>query len=358
MNAPTDWWKTFFDGLAVGFWRAAVPPEATRADVDFLWKHLKLAPGARVLDVPCGAGRLHAAARRARLRDDRHRHLAGVSRRGGRGRVRAGPRRRLPMRADMRDLPRFTAISTRSSASATASDTSTTPATRPSSRPPRRRSSPGGRFAIDFGQTAEGVFPRFEPRLEGELHGYRFLEETRFDPVTSRIENVFEFSKDGRTESESSRRSASTWRATSSGCSAARVSEVVGLYGSPAEEPFALSSQRLLIVAEKPRSFLTRDTRLMTDQEPSRTIRPAFFASTANHVRMTAPEEIENEVGAVLAAELPGLLGGEGGEDHPRADERNDLGDHDSPPRPSGQASHTASGVARVRISTSRLRPR
>ena len=96
----------------------------------------------------------------------------------------------------------------------------------------------------------------------------------------------------------------------------------------------------------------------MTDQEPSRTMRPAFFASTAKYVRMTAAEEIEDEVGAVLAAELPGLLGGEGGEDHRRADERNDLGDHDSTPWPSGQASHTASGVARVRISTSRLRPR
>ena len=53
-----DWWKHFFSGLAVDFWRTVVPPEATRADVDFLWTHLRLAPGARVLDVPCGAGRL------------------------------------------------------------------------------------------------------------------------------------------------------------------------------------------------------------------------------------------------------------------------------------------------------------
>jgi SAM-dependent methyltransferase len=58
LNAPPDWWKHFFSGLAVSFWRAALPPEATKADVDFLWKHLGLSPGDRVLDVPCGAGRL------------------------------------------------------------------------------------------------------------------------------------------------------------------------------------------------------------------------------------------------------------------------------------------------------------
>ena len=46
MNAPSDWWKTFFGGLAVEFWSAVVPPAATDEDVAFLWKHLRLSPGA------------------------------------------------------------------------------------------------------------------------------------------------------------------------------------------------------------------------------------------------------------------------------------------------------------------------
>ena len=57
LNAPGDWWKDFFTGLAMDFWRVAVPPEVTRAEADFLWRRLRLAPGARVLDVPSGAGR-------------------------------------------------------------------------------------------------------------------------------------------------------------------------------------------------------------------------------------------------------------------------------------------------------------
>ena len=58
MNAPRNWYESFFSGLAVEFWRVAVPEAATLEESAFLWKHLALFPGARVLDVPCGHGRL------------------------------------------------------------------------------------------------------------------------------------------------------------------------------------------------------------------------------------------------------------------------------------------------------------
>jgi cyclopropane fatty-acyl-phospholipid synthase-like methyltransferase len=53
-----EWWKTFFSGLIVDFWRAAMPEEVTRDEAEFLAKHLCLSDGSRALDVPCGAGRL------------------------------------------------------------------------------------------------------------------------------------------------------------------------------------------------------------------------------------------------------------------------------------------------------------
>jgi SAM-dependent methyltransferase len=250
LNAPTDWWKTFFDGLAVGFWRAAVPPEATRADADFLWKHLNLARGARVLDVPCGSGRLTlalAARGCAMLGVDISSEsvdaaAADASEQGLAVDFRC---------ADMRDLPgsaQFDAVFCFGNSFGYLDDAGNEAFVAAAAA----ALSPGGRIAIDFGQTAEGVFPRLEPRLEGELCGYRFLEETRFDPVTSRIENVFEFSKDGRTE-----RKLASQRVYLAGDLVRMLGRaglrVIGLYGSPAEEPFALSSHRLLIVAEKPR---------------------------------------------------------------------------------------------------------
>lgn len=51
----TDWYTNFFTELPNAFWRAAVPAEATTAEVDFLGRFAR--PGSRVLDVPCGSGR-------------------------------------------------------------------------------------------------------------------------------------------------------------------------------------------------------------------------------------------------------------------------------------------------------------
>jgi cyclopropane fatty-acyl-phospholipid synthase-like methyltransferase len=51
------WYTDFFTELPNEFWRRAVPPEDTVAEVDFLAEHLGLPPGSRILDVPCGSGR-------------------------------------------------------------------------------------------------------------------------------------------------------------------------------------------------------------------------------------------------------------------------------------------------------------
>jgi hypothetical protein len=48
------WYERFFHVIALDLWRAAVPPEQTLAEADYLVEHLRLRPGARVLDVPCG----------------------------------------------------------------------------------------------------------------------------------------------------------------------------------------------------------------------------------------------------------------------------------------------------------------
>src|SRR3990172_6994626 len=60
-----NWYKSFFHGVALDFWRKVISPDQTRAEVDFLERSLSLQPGARVLDVPCGFGR-HAVELAAR----------------------------------------------------------------------------------------------------------------------------------------------------------------------------------------------------------------------------------------------------------------------------------------------------
>lgn len=49
------WYTSFFTDLANGFWRGAVQPSQTSAEIDFVTGFV--AEGARVLDAPCGSGR-------------------------------------------------------------------------------------------------------------------------------------------------------------------------------------------------------------------------------------------------------------------------------------------------------------
>jgi SAM-dependent methyltransferase len=57
----STWYDDFFTELPNAFWRAAVPAEATEAEIDFLVRTVGLQPGQTVLDVCCGSGR-HALA--------------------------------------------------------------------------------------------------------------------------------------------------------------------------------------------------------------------------------------------------------------------------------------------------------
>ena len=111
---------------------------------------------------------------------------------------------------------------------------------------------PGGRFAIDYGQTAESILPRpgLEARQDSEIGGFRFIEDARYDPLHGRIENRFTISRGDRTETKlASQRvymlSEVVWLLGDAGL------EVVEYFGSPSEAPFSLGSERLLIVGQK-----------------------------------------------------------------------------------------------------------
>ncbi|MEO8219115.1 MAG: methyltransferase domain-containing protein [Acidobacteriota bacterium] len=53
-----DWWRDFFTGPAADVVRQLATAEQTSAECEFLIRTLGLEPGERILDVPCGDGRL------------------------------------------------------------------------------------------------------------------------------------------------------------------------------------------------------------------------------------------------------------------------------------------------------------
>ena len=53
-----EWWKDFFDADYIRIWGGWFAGERTAAEVDGLWQLLGLQEGSRLLDAPCGYGRL------------------------------------------------------------------------------------------------------------------------------------------------------------------------------------------------------------------------------------------------------------------------------------------------------------
>lgn len=57
MNSQTNWYKTFFSGLALEFWAKAMKPEYTDAEIKFIKEIVSVPASGKILDAPCGYGR-------------------------------------------------------------------------------------------------------------------------------------------------------------------------------------------------------------------------------------------------------------------------------------------------------------
>ncbi len=248
VSIPTNWWEDFFHGLFVEFWRAALPPDVTRAEADFFQERLRLSPGARVLDVPCGDGRLalELAGRGYRLTGvDISSEFLHAARR-------SASERSLQIewrQSDMRDLPwtgQFDGAFCAGSSFGYLDDAGDAAFVKAVSVALQ----PGGRFLLDWGWVAESVLPNFREKLEMEVGELRFAAENRYVAATGRIENRFTITRREEAEVRFASHRAYTY------------SQVLGLFreagfsafeacGSLAGEPFGLGSPRLLLVATK-----------------------------------------------------------------------------------------------------------
>jgi SAM-dependent methyltransferase len=245
-----EWWRSFFSGLVVDFWRAAMTPETTRAEADFLERRLALEPGNRVLDVPCGDGRLALALAERGCR------VTGVDisdefLEAGRARAEARGLDVAWRRAEMRDLPwrnEFDAAYCAGSSFGYLDDAGNAAFLAAVSR----ALAPGGRFVLDC-KAAESILPAFRESYEMTVGDIRFASVNRYDPTTGTLENRYTISRGDRVEEK---------RALTRIYTASEVLRLLleagfgsfETYGSVEGEPFRLGSPRLLIVAQKPRS--------------------------------------------------------------------------------------------------------
>ncbi len=238
-----DWYKDFFGGLMVDFWRAAMTPETTRTEAEFLWTSLGLAPGLRVLDVPCGDGRLalELAARGCAMTGvDISKEFIDSAREGD---------PTIEWRVgDMRDLPwerEFDAAYCAGSSFGFLGDDGDAAFLEAVSR----TLVPGGRFFGDF-KAAESVLPAFRESYEMPVGDIVFAAKNSYDPAAGTMENLYTVTRGDRIERKRAVHRIYTTREILKMLADAGFGDFK-MSGSVGSEPYRLGSPRLFVVATK-----------------------------------------------------------------------------------------------------------
>jgi len=242
------WYRNFFDGVAVDFWRAAATPEWTKSDVELAWRELELRPGDCVLDCPCGHGR-HAVelARRGC-------HVTGVDisayclQLANQEAKEAGVTLELRQgdMLELKDLPQSDAAYTLGNAFGYLDFAGTSQFARGIAATLR----PGGRWLIDTGVAAESILPTLKPEDEYTFGGIHVKITNKYLADQSCLETTFVFTKDGQTTTQQN------WSFIFTIAEIRRLLtgagfNILALYGNPTSGPYTLGSGYLYIVAEK-----------------------------------------------------------------------------------------------------------
>lgn len=243
------WYADFFTELPNAFWRAAVPPETTATEVDFIIRTAGLGAGARVLDVPCGSGR----------------HTLELARRGcqvtgldvsteaiehARGTAAAEPLRVDLRVGDMRTLPTDIRVDA-AVCMGNAFGYLDHAGTRKFLADLAGLVAPGGTLILDYGFVAEALLPHLEleePPMT--IGGIEAVSVNEYDTANSRWITTFTFRR-----GEEEHCGTSVQHVYTSAEVARLVTEAgfgqIALYGDTDETPFRFGSSRLLLVARK-----------------------------------------------------------------------------------------------------------
>jgi SAM-dependent methyltransferase len=243
----TEWFSTFFDGLANDFWEAAMPPHLTDEEAAYLTKTLALRPGSTVLDVPCNRGRHALRLARSGVRvvavDLSTEAVALLRERAS--------REGLPVDAHVADMRTFevTQVDGAYTLGNSLGYFDPDDIARFFSRV-ATAVVPGGRYVVDSSMVAECVLPHFELESSHQAGGITMSDRHRYDARQSRLDTTVTFEQGGRSDA----REMSHWVLTSR--EVVRLLEQTGfhveeLYGDVDEVPFEIGAPRLLAVATR-----------------------------------------------------------------------------------------------------------
>lgn len=259
MPVPSNWFETFFHGVTLDLWRKAIPPKQTTAEAEFLIDHLNCDAGARVLDVPCGNGRLSFELAKRGLRvtgvDISEEFIAEAranqAKQPGSPATAGGSDLSTRVEFILSDMRNIDSTKIYDGAYCFGNSFAFLEHAEMNRflRAIARALKPGARFVIETGMAAESVLPDFEEQSSHELDGLALTIKERYLAEESCIDSEYIFERDGQTESRLAREWIYTVAEIRRMLEAAGFS-ILDLYGSLKCEPYKLGSQELFIVSE------------------------------------------------------------------------------------------------------------
>jgi len=183
------WFDGFFEGLVVDMWKIAASPEQTLLEADFLERELQLKQGDKALDAPCGFGR-HALELARRGYQMTGLDLSPSMIKEAEQSPASETNPVVWLLADMRDIPweaEFDAGYCCGNSFGYMDSADTLAFLKAMARSLKR----GGRFALDFGLTAESILPRLPQREEVQVGDILFQEESLYHIRESCIETTY-----------------------------------------------------------------------------------------------------------------------------------------------------------------------
>ena len=247
----SNWEIDFFRGVALDFWRLAVPPEQTQAEVEFLQREFGASAGSRLLDIPCGLGR-HAIglAKSGPAKSgcnvtglDLSAECIAEARAAGAG---------LPVDWVLGDMRRLTWTEEFEGAFCLGNSFGFLNAGQASQFliSIARALKPASRFVLETGMVAESILPGLQKTRWFQVGGIYMLSENQYHPRDGRLDIQYTFMRNGEVDC---RPSSSYVFTVSELCRMFRQAgmEPAKILGSVGGEPYQMGSPRLIMVAEK-----------------------------------------------------------------------------------------------------------
>jgi len=246
MAIASNWYEDFFHGITLDLWRDAIAPRQTRAEAEFLSRVINCEPGAHLLDIPCGNGRLSMELARRGYRVtgvDLAREFIEEARRN------AGSESTQFVIGDMRQV-KGNSIYDGAYCFGNSFGFLVYQDMLKFLQGVRRALKPGARFVIETGMAAESILPKFETQSVHQVGDIRMTINERYLAEESCIDTEYTFERDGESET----RPAKHWIYTTA--EIRRMLEgsgfnVLNLYGSLKRKPYELGSEELFVIAAR-----------------------------------------------------------------------------------------------------------